>query len=185
MAEAGADPAGKNILIIGAGGAARSISFLLGEYAENLRIINRTAEKAEKLAAEIAGGTGCGNISGGGFSTGWEDLADADIIVQTTELGMGQYKDTSFFDRLERPAGVTKEEMIRTHLKDGAFVFDIVYNPQKTKFLAEAEKAGAKTVNGVMMLVCQGAEAFEIWTEKKPDLDVMRKAVLKSLERKE
>ena len=185
---AGADPAGKNILIIGAGGAARSISFLFGELGNTVRIINRTAEKAERLAAEIAKKTENRNVSGGDFSTGWEDSAQADIIIQTTELGMGKYEDVSFFDQLERPAGKTKDEMIQARLKDKVVAFDIVYNPWETKFLNDvkkAEKAGAKTLNGVMMLVYQGALAFEIWTGQKPDVAVMEKAVLKGLERKE
>jgi len=182
---AGADPAGKNILIIGAGGAARSISFLFGEQRNAVRIINRTAEKAQRLAAEIAKKTGNRNVSGSGFSTGWEDLAQADILLQTTELGMGKYEDVSFFDQLELPAGKTKEEMIQACLKDQAVAFDIVYNPRETKFLKDAKKAGAKTVNGVMMLVYQGALAFEIWTGQKPDVTVMEEAVLRGLERKE
>ncbi|MCL2549354.1 MAG: shikimate dehydrogenase [Methanimicrococcus sp.] len=182
---AGADPAGKKILIIGAGGAARSISFLFGERGNTVRIINRTAEKAEKLAAEIAVKTGNRDVSGGGFSTGWENLAQADIIIQTTELGMGKYEDVSFFDQLELPAGKTKDEMIQTRLKSQAVAFDIVYNPRETKFLKDAKKAGAKTLNGVMMLVYQGALAFEIWTGQKPDVGVMAEAVLKGLERKE
>lgn len=185
LEQAGADPAGKNILVIGAGGAARSISFLLGERGNVIRIVNRTAEKAEKLAAEIAGKTGNRNVSGGGFSTGWEGLAEADIIIQTTELGMGKYENVSFFDLLELPAGKTKDEMIQTQLRDQAVAFDIVYNPGETKFLKDAKKAGAKTLNGVMMLVYQGALAFEIWTGQKPDVGVMVKAVLKGLEKKE
>ncbi|MCL2863054.1 MAG: shikimate dehydrogenase [Methanimicrococcus sp.] len=184
LEQAGADTAGKKILIIGAGGAARSISFLFGERGNAVRIINRTAEKAKKLAAEIADKTGNRHVSGGGFSAGWDDLAQADIIIQTTELGMGKYEDVSFFDQLELPAGKTKDEMIQTHLKNKAVAFDIVYNPQETKFLKEAEKAGAKTLNGMMMLIYQGALAFEIWTGRKPDVDVMTKAVLNGLEKK-
>ena len=137
---------------------------------------------------QFAKKTGNKNVSGGGFSTGWENLAQADIIIQTTELGMGKYEDISFFDQLERPAGKTKDEMIQTRLKDQVVAFDIVYNPWETKFLKDvkkAEKAGAKTLNGVMMLVYQGALAFEIWTGRKPDVTVMKEAVLKGLERKE
>jgi len=60
-------------------------------------------------------------------------------------------------------------------------VFDIVYNPLETRLLKEAKLAGAKTVNGVMMLVHQGAEAFRIWTGVEPPVDIMRKAVLEGL----
>ena len=185
LEHAGADVDGKNILIIGAGGAARSISFLFGERQNPLKIINRTAEKAEKLAIEIREKTGNQNVSGTGFSTAWDDLKKADIIIQTTDLGMGKYESVSFFDQLSLKTDDGKEkqkkEMISNHLKPTAFVFDIVYNPQETKFLKEAREAGVQTMNGMMMLVFQGALAFEIWTGKKPDIDVMANAVLKKL----
>jgi shikimate dehydrogenase len=60
-------------------------------------------------------------------------------------------------------------------------VFDIVYNPLNTRLLQEAKKAGAKTIDGVMMLVYQGAEAFKIWTGKTPPVEVMEKAVRERL----
>jgi len=180
----GAEMGGKNILIIGAGGAARSISFLFGERQNCMKIINRTAEKAVNLAAEINEKTGNQNVSGSGFSTAWDDLKKADIIIQTTELGMGKYENISFFDQLKTEASDEKKKMISKCLKPETVVFDIVYNPQETKFLKEAREAGAQTMNGMMMLVFQGALAFEIWTGKKPDIDVMANAVLRELEAK-
>jgi shikimate dehydrogenase len=60
-------------------------------------------------------------------------------------------------------------------------VFDIVYNPVNTRLLQEAKKAGAKAIDGVMMLVYQGAEAFKIWTGSTPPVDVMEKAVRERL----
>jgi shikimate dehydrogenase len=60
-------------------------------------------------------------------------------------------------------------------------VFDIVYNPMNTRLLREAKKAGAKAIDGVMMLVYQGAEAFKIWTGRSPPVDVMEKAVRERL----
>ncbi|VVB87126.1 Shikimate dehydrogenase (NADP(+)) [uncultured archaeon] len=60
-------------------------------------------------------------------------------------------------------------------------VFDIVYNPQNTRLLQEATKAGAKTLDGVMMLVYQGACAFKIWTGITPPIDIMEKAVREKL----
>jgi shikimate 5-dehydrogenase len=184
----GAETDGKNILIIGAGGAARSISFLFGERQNCLKIINRTAEKAANLAVEISEKTGNQNVSGSGFSTAWDDLEKADIIIQTTELGMGKYENVSFFDQLKTDSDDEKEgrkkEMISKCLNPETVVFDIVYNPRETKFLKEAREAGAQTMNGMMMLVFQGALAFEIWTGKKPDVNVMANAVLKELETK-
>ena len=189
LEHAGTETDGKNVLIIGAGGAARSISFLFGERQNVLKIVNRTAEKAENLAAEIREKTGNQNVSGSGFSTAWDDLKKADIIIQTTELGMGKYKNISFFDELDSGMDEGKEnrkkKMISECLKPKTVVFDIVYNPQETKFLKDARDAGAQTINGMMMLVFQGALAFEIWTGKKPNVDVMANAVLKELKKTE
>jgi len=182
----GAETDGKNILVIGAGGAARSISFLFGERQNHLKIINRTAEKAENLAAEIVKKTGNQKVSGSGFLTAADDLKKADIIIQTTELGMGKYESVSFFDQIVQGSDDEKEKQKKEllgYLKPDAVVFDIVYNPQETKFLKEAREAGVQTINGMMMLVFQGALAFEIWTGKKPNIDVMAKAVLRELEK--
>ncbi|MDR0768096.1 MAG: shikimate dehydrogenase [Methanosarcinales archaeon] len=178
---AGCDTSGKNILIIGAGGASKSISLFFAEYGNHLKIINRTAEKAERLAEEIVEKTGNPNVFGSGFESGWEDLKNADVIIQTTELGMGKYKDVSVFDEFPLEKEETKTKLIRECLS-GKTVFDIVYNPGETKFLREAKTAAnVTTLNGVMMLVFQGALAFEIWTGKKPDAGVMKEAVLNAL----
>lgn len=153
-----------------------------GERGNSIKIINRTAEKAKRLAEEIVEKTGNKKVSGAGFESGWNDLKDAGIVIQTTELGMGKYIDVSVFDELPLPAGKTKDEMIRNCIKNQT-VFDIVYNPEETKFLKEANAAGAKTMNGVMMLVYQGALAFQIWTGKMPDTKVMKKAVTDALKK--
>ena len=177
-------------MIIGAGGASKSISLLFGEQGNHLKIINRTAEKAERLAEEIIEKTGNHNVFGGGFESGWDDLKNADVIIQTTELGMGKYEDVSVFDALpllkrNMAEGKTKNEYIQECLS-GKTVFDIVYTPKETKFLREAKAAAnVTTLNGVMMLVFQGALAFEIWTGEKPDIDVMKEAVLNALLEKE
>ena len=66
-------------------------------------------------------------------------------------------------------------------LKPGLVVYDIVYSPVKTRLLRDAEAAGAKTVSGIDMLVWQGAMAFELWTGKKPPVEVMKNEVVKRL----
>ena len=184
LEDAGCETDRKKLLIIGAGGASKSISMLFAELGNDVKIINRTAERAEKMAAEIANKTGSTAVVGSGFENAWEDLENADIVIQTTELGMGKYENVSLFDSLTdsnlNENGMTKPQRIKKCLS-GKTVFDIVYNPEETKFLREAKEAGAKTLNGVMMLVFQGAVAFEIWTGKKPNSDVMKAAVLNSL----
>ncbi|MDV0444617.1 Shikimate dehydrogenase (NADP(+)) [Methanimicrococcus sp. At1] len=184
LEEAGCQTDGKKILIVGAGGASKSISLFFAERGNSVKIINRTAEKAQRLADEIAEKTGNSNVSGSGFESGWNDLKEADIIIQTTELGMGKYEDVSLFDKLPLLKTEQKEEMIRSCVSKKT-VFDIVYNPEETTFLKESKAAGAETMNGMMMLVFQGALAFEIWTGKKPDIGVMRKAVSDALLKKD
>ncbi|MCL2142494.1 MAG: shikimate dehydrogenase [Methanimicrococcus sp.] len=180
----GIDTKNKKILIIGAGGASRSISFLFGEQGNFLKIINRTAEKAESLAAEITKKTGNKKVFGSGFQTAWNDVKEADIIIQTTEIGMGKYENVSVFDLWDVPknaaenAKKTKNECLQNYLRKETVVFDIVYRPMETKFLREARLNGCHTINGVMMLVFQGAFAFEIWTKEKPNIDMMKETVL-------
>ncbi len=182
---AGCTTGGKNILVIGAGGASKSISLFFGECGNPVKIINRTAQKAYSLAEEIREKTGNPNVSGSGFESGWNDLKNADVIIQTTELGMGKYTDVSIYDNLPLEKGKNKDEMIQECLKGGKTVFDAVYNPEETKFLKESRAdSDTKTLNGVMMLVYQGALAFEIWTGKKPDVNVMKEAVLEALSQK-
>lgn len=182
---AGCHPEGKKILIIGAGGASKSISLLFAERGNPVRIINRTPEKAQRLAEEISQKTENRHISGGGLDTALKDLETADIIIQTTELGMGKYENVSFLDLLMPETEPGAEEKIFKALSGGKTAFDIVYTPAETKFLKQAKTAGATTLNGMMMLVFQGALSFEIWTGKKPDINVMKKAVENAFLKKE
>ena len=155
---------GKNVLLLGAGGAARAIAFTLASEGAHVTIANRTPERAESLAKEAG-------MAGKVSATGLGDLKDiikkSDILINSTSIGM-------FPKVSETP--VTSEMM-----HSGLVVFDIVYNPLNTKLLREAKKAGAKTIDGVMMLVYQGAEAFKIWTGVSPPVDVMEKAVREKL----
>lgn len=155
---------GKNILLLGAGGAARAIAFTLANEGANVKIANRTPGKAISLAKEV--GTGR-NISGQGFDNIETLVKNSDVLINSTAVGM--LPDIS-------ETLVTSDMM-----HNGMVVFDIVYNPLKTRFLKEAEKAGACTIDGVMMLVYQGAEAFRIWTGKTPPVDIMENAVREKL----
>lgn len=77
---------------------------------------------------------------------------------------------------------VNQEPLVKAEMMhENLIVNDLVYNPIKTTLLKEAEKAGAKTISGVEMLVYQGAEAFKIWTGMEAPIDVMRQSVLKEL----
>ena len=102
-----------------------------------------------------------------GLGTLPEKIADADILINATSVGMHPNVDAT-----PVPAGL---------LRPGLAVFDIVYNPRRTRLLLEAEQKGATVIDGVRMLVHQGAEAFSIWTGRKPPVDVMVAAVVREL----
>jgi len=157
--EAGFDPAGKSVLLIGAGGAARGIGFALAEArVAELRIWNRTETRAAALAREI---------SGSGVSVRTADAPNGhgyDCIVNCTSIGMhggGAEGDSPCDFRSAR---------------EGALAVDIVYRPEVTPFVVEAKAAGLRTLGGLPMLIYQGALAFELWTGVTAPVDVMFEA---------
>ncbi|MCC4770533.1 shikimate dehydrogenase [Methanosarcina sp. DH2] len=159
---------GSRVVIAGAGGAARAVAFQLAADGADITVINRTEERALELAKEISAETLPGKINGAGLSGLKELLQDADILINTTTLGMHPNTDTTI---------ATAEE-----LHSSLTVFDIVYNPLETRLLREAKAAGAKTVSGVLMLVYQGAEAFKLWTGVEPPIELMKKTILEALQ---
>jgi shikimate dehydrogenase len=172
LLERGGKPRGKNVVILGAGGASRAISFILAERGARLVILNRLLELdwAEELASRIsqvfkkevkALELNEKNLA--------KVLAKADILVNATSVGMSPNID-------ETPVS---PDLLRPSLT----VFDIVYNPIKTRLLREAEAAGAKTISGVDMLVWQGALGFELWTGAKAPVKLMRETAIKGLTR--
>ncbi|MGQ9623897.1 MAG: shikimate dehydrogenase [Candidatus Bathycorpusculaceae bacterium] len=164
----GQNPEGKNILILGAGGAARAVAFALCEKASGMTILNRTQEKAEILAEELSKNFGK-KIKHGGFNeeTLKREVKKADILVNATSAGMAPQEN-------ETPVNM---KLLHPNLT----VFDLVYNPPETRLLREAKAIGAKTVDGICMLVHQGALSFKIWTGRKAPVDVMIKACQKGL----
>ena len=166
----GTDPSGKKIVVLGAGGASRSVSFALAKEARELVVLNRTLKRAENLVnnlscmSENAAETRAGKLDDENVK---KELEDADILVNATPVGMRPNTDvTPVNPRLLHPS---------------LTVFDLVYNPLETRLLSEAKKKGAKTVNGLTMLVFQGAISFEIWTGVEPPIKVMMDAALREL----
>lgn len=166
----GIEPRGKNMVVLGAGGASRAVSFILAEKGANLVILNRLEELdwAKELAQKIS------QIFQKGVKAlelDEENLAamleKADILINATSVGMTPNIN-------ESPVPVRL-------LKPGLIVYDIVYNPIKTRLLKEAEGIGAKTIGGLDMLVWQGALAFEKWTGVKAPIEVMRAELIKGL----
>jgi len=173
LLEHGIEPEGKNVVILGAGGAARAISFTLAARGARVIMLNRTPANAAKCAADVSNTTG---QTVEVLALDAKNLSDAmergHILVNTTSVGMAPRGNET----------LVTGNLIRPHF----IVVDIVYNPYKTRLLAEAEKAGARTINGLEMLIWQGALAFEKWTGRKAPLNVMRKGAtqaLKSYER--
>jgi shikimate dehydrogenase len=156
--KAGAAIKGSRVLLIGAGGAARAIAYTLMKEGADISIANRNDRKAFDLASLV-----------GGLGFGLQDLEKlvprADIIINATTVGMNA-GDGRLFDGLL--------------LHRGQIVFDIIYN-RETDLLLDAKAAGAMSIDGVMMLVYQGAKALEIWTGKKAPADIMEMAVRKAL----
>ncbi len=169
--EAGVSAAGLEVVLIGAGGAARAAAYALAdERVSALAIANRTVERAESLANEIAG-TG---ILASAFGLDDPDFLSAceraDLIVNSTSVGMlhGPAEDISPI-----PAEVISPECV---------IYDMVYNPPKTPLLMDAERLGAKCVGGLPMLVYQGAAAWSRWTGQEAPVDVMFEAAKEALD---
>ncbi len=174
LLERGIEPEGKSIVILGAGGASRAISFILVERGANLVILNRQLELdwAEDLAHRVSQAF---KKEVKALELDEKNLAmvleRADVLINATSVGMSP-------DTGETPVSAKL-------LKSGLVVFDIVYNPIKTRLRKEAETAGAKTIGGIDMLVWQGALAFEKWTGLKAPVKLMKEEAVRALERHE
>ncbi len=157
---------GKKIVVAGAGGASRAIVFQLALRDCEITLVNRTYKKAVYLAKEVDEKLNK-KIKTEELSKLKEIIKNADIFINTTSVGM--YPNTN------------ETLLLAEDIPEKIVVMDIVYNPLKTRLLKEAEKAGAKTIDGLGMFVYQGAEALRIWLGIEPPVDVMRNAVLKAL----
>lgn len=156
---------GKNVFIVGSGGASRAISMTLAlNKANKIYICNRTHEKAVSLAEDInkQSGANCLAVKHE-YDEMKKAIGDCHVLINTTSVGMSPNIDLSPLDR----------ELLSPSL----IVCDAVYNPRKTRLLKDAEEIGCKTVEGLKMLVNQGAEAFEIWTGIKAPFDIMYKVL--------
>jgi len=149
---------GMTCLIIGAGGAARAIGFMLKEQDVAVSIVNRSRKRGEALAASL----GCpfmplDEISG----------AKGDLLVQTTSVGMYPH-----IDQCPVPENI---------LEHGMVVMDIVYLPAETRLLNLAKDRGCVIISGVDMFINQGAEQFRLWTDLDPPFASMRHALMEAL----
>ncbi len=149
---------GKNVVMIGAGGAARAIGFGILAHGGKLTILNILEDEGARLSKDLS--VPCYPLSEFG-------RFDYDILIHATPVGMSPE--------------VHKMPVDRKDLKPNRVVMDIIYNPLHTRLLTESVKIGCTIVDGVSMFVYQGVAQFEMWTGKKAPVDIMRNVVLKAL----
>jgi shikimate dehydrogenase len=162
--QAGIDPAGKNILVLGAGGAARAITIELAlAGAGRITVWNRSAERGKALCRDLKART-----PANAHFVPWRGTcavgSDVDILVNATSIGL--YPDTEAMPDVD----------FKNARRD-LLVCDVVPNPPETRMIKTARALGFKTLTGLPMLVYQGAIGFEMWTGRKAPEDAMRAAL--------
>ena len=148
------------VLMLGAGGAARAIATALSPFVDTIHFANRTPERGEAAALSLSNGR----------ALRWDDLergfGAADLIVQATTLGMEGQPETDW------PIA---------NCRANAIIADIVYHPLQTPLLVGARARGLTTVDGLGMLIHQGARSFELWFGVRPDTVKARTRLLAAL----
>ncbi|MGN8896049.1 shikimate dehydrogenase [Flavonifractor sp. HCP28S3_F3] len=162
LADEGIDPAGKHVLVLGAGGAAKAVCLKLAQAGADVTVCNRTIDKAQAICAHDPA-----HLHPAGFDTAtlYKEAQSCDVLVNCTSLGMagtkGQFEDFDFLDGL----------------KPGVPVVDLIYAPAETELLRQARQRGHKTVNGFGLLVNQAVLALEHFTGTEIDAARMKKVL--------
>ena len=162
---------GSRVVIIGSGGAARAVAFTLARDGklETLTILGILADQVEGLIADVRSKVGCkaegGLIEKDGLR---QKVSEADILINCSPVGMYPQAEESPLDRI--------------CLRRDLVVFDIVYNPLKTRLLRDAEEKGCKTVPGSEMFLNQAAIQFELFTGVEAPVESMRNVLLRHLQ---
>jgi len=162
--DAGVDPRGKRVVFLGAGGAARAMAVEMAlAGASHITIVNRTPTRGEELARHLREQT---NVAAEYVPWQGEYVVppNVDILINATSIGL-------FPNVTEMP------RVAMSSIRKDLLVCDVIPNPPRTAFLAAAEQRGARTLDGLGMLVYQGAIAFQMWTGVEPPIDVMRRAL--------
>ncbi len=153
---------GSDVTILGAGGASRAITYQVSREDCRVTVLNRSVDRARRLVEDVRP-TASTELSYGGLDRLPAVIGDTDVLINTTPVGMSPNTSDS-----PVPARL---------LHGGLFVYDVIYNPVKTRLLRDAEAKGARVLSGVNMLVYQGAEAFKMWTGVEPPIDLMQRIV--------
>jgi shikimate dehydrogenase len=164
LAAHGIEVAGQNVIVLGAGGAARAAVYGLAQAGANIAIVNRTPEKAEKLIHDLS-------VDAMPMTLKRAARGNVSLIVNCTAVGMfPKIDESSWQDDLPFPQGVT--------------LYDMVYRPAVTKLMRQVESAGGRAIGGLGMLARQGAAAFTLWTGREAPVKVMFEALREVLEQK-
>lgn len=160
------DPQGKNIAIIGAGGAAKAISVYLSKAGvRKISLYDLDEAKLNTLISNLRENFDNIDFNSAGSMEAL-GIQNADLLINATPTGMK-----------ESDPCIVSEDFIHK----GLLVYDLIYNPQETKLLKAAKQKGARVSNGLGMLLCQGMLSFEIWTGEKAPKEAMQQALLKNL----
>ena len=152
---------GLRCAIIGGGGAARAVLWALRKDEARLELFVRGQNRSRQLAEEFD--ATCNSFCEADFN-------GFDVVINATPLGTRGHLEN------ETPA-------MAAQLRNVRFVYDLVYNPLETRFMREARSAGCETLGGLEMLVTQAAVQFKLWTDKTPNIEVMRAAAINALSR--
>jgi shikimate dehydrogenase len=160
-----------NAVILGNGGAARAVVAGCSQLGcANIHVVGRNAEKLDAFLQSWNNSAIAQHIQ----VHAWENLSqllpDAELVVNTTPIGMSPHIDQS-------PLTQTQIEQ----LKEGAIAYDLIYVPNPTLFLQQARERGCVTIDGLEMLIQQGAAALEIWTQQSVSVEVMRRSLRQHL----
>lgn len=168
-------PAGKRVLLLGAGGSARACLYALGRRgARSVLVVNRSGPRRWEIIRRFRRLFPKLRLEGRRLEGGlWRELRGRrlDLVVNATPVGLRAG------DRSLLPASFFRGRRL--------LAYDFIYRPARTKLLRAAEQAGSRAANGLGMLLYQGAEAFRIWTGHMAPIGVMRRALARALEKKE
>ena len=166
--DAGMDPSGKRVVLLGAGGAARAVGTeLVLAGISDLLVVNRSQGRGSTMVADLKAATG-GPVRFEQWSGTFAVQADCDLLVNATSIGL--YPDVKAAPDVDLSSA--RPEML---------VADAVFNPPETRLLAAARERGLPTLDGLSMLVYQGVIAFEMWTGQSPDETAMKNALREAL----
>ena len=166
--DAGMDPGGKRVVMLGAGGAARAIGTeLVLAGAADLLVVNRSPGRGETMVSDLRAATG-GAIRYERWRGTFSVPNSCDLLVNATSIGL--YPDID-----------SMPDVALSSAPDGMLVADAVFNPPETRLLAAARARGLPTLDGLSMLVYQGVIAFEMWTGRSPDERAMKSALRAAL----